>query len=196
MEPKFGRALQNTAGGGMLARADGLRRARSVDRAAWSGHDGDRLHEPSRNQIPLCIPFRNGLAGWLGCARGSWTVGPLAGIRRRAHIGSDLHAGITHLRMCRLVPHLHPSITFPVCCGGRALAPHPPSRSVGERGAKGMRSDVGAGGLANRGGRKRSPWDRRGDDSSCPIFPARAKVRAPSGILARSTEARLVFATK
>ena len=35
----------------------------------------DPFHETSRNQIPICILFRNGSAGCLECAGGSWNVG-------------------------------------------------------------------------------------------------------------------------
>jgi hypothetical protein len=43
------------------------------------------------------------------------------GIRRRAHMGSEILADITRFRMCPLVFQLRTSITIPGCCGGRAL---------------------------------------------------------------------------
>ena len=43
----------------MTARGGELRRARCVDREAWRGLAGNPFHEPSRSQIPICIPFRN-----------------------------------------------------------------------------------------------------------------------------------------
>jgi|LauGreDrversion4_2_1035121.scaffolds.fasta_scaffold400125_2 hypothetical protein len=49
----------------------------------------------------VCIPFRNGSAGWLECAGRSLNVGPfggvVSGIRDRAPIGSDLCAGTAYL---------------------------------------------------------------------------------------------------
>ncbi|MFN9940137.1 MAG: hypothetical protein ACK56I_11760, partial [bacterium] len=56
------------------------------------------------------------------------------GIRHLAHIGSDLRAGSTHLRMCRLELPLHSSITLPVCRDARALGSPPVSTSVSPRG--------------------------------------------------------------
>ena len=133
----------------MLARGGGLRRARSVDRAAWCGHDGNRLHEPSRKQVPLCIHFRNeapfggrgpGVAsaalgnpglgyafpsgmfrpgGW-SALEGRGTWGRLGNSRSSPHRKRSV-CRPAHRRKCRLLPHFYSSITIPVCYGDKAL---------------------------------------------------------------------------
>ena len=67
----------------------------------------------------VCIPFRNGSAGWLECAGGAGSSGRWGQSSSSPH-RSNLRARIAHLRLCRLGLPLHPSIPIAVCGGGPA----------------------------------------------------------------------------